>query len=100
MKRECNQLGQIRRFADNHADAARELVRWHKTARSCHWHDILEVRMLFPDADQWGNLLIFNIRHNSFRLIVKVDFQANLILVKEFLTHTQYMRGGWKKWAK
>ena len=92
-------LATIRRFADNHADAARELVRWHKAARGSHWRDIHEVRLIFPDADQQGNLLIFNIRHNSYRLIVKVDFPANLLMVKEFLTHTEYMRGGWKKWA-
>ncbi|MBI4902336.1 MAG: type II toxin-antitoxin system HigB family toxin [Acidobacteria bacterium] len=35
-----------------------------------------------------------------YRLIVKVDYRARLLMVKEFLTHNEYMRGGWKKWAR
>lgn len=54
---------------------------------------------MFPDADQFRSLLIFNVRHNRYRLIVKVDYRANLIMVKEFLTHSHYTKGDWKKWA-
>ena len=32
--------------------------------------------------------------------VVKVDYRAKLLMVKEFLTHNEYMRGGWKKWAR
>jgi mRNA-degrading endonuclease HigB of HigAB toxin-antitoxin module len=45
-------------------------------------------------------MLIFNIRHNYYRLIVKVDYRAKLLMVKEFLTHKEHTRGGWKKWAR
>jgi hypothetical protein len=53
-----------------------------------------------PDADQFKSLPIFNIRHNRYRQIVKVDYRAKLLMVKEFLTHNVYTRGGWKKWAR
>lgn len=90
----------IKRFAAHHADAAEELLRWNKTASHVVWKDINEVRSHFPDADQYQSLLIFNIRHNRYRLIVKVDYRARLLMVKEFLTHQEYARGGWKKWAR
>ena len=32
--------------------------------------------------------------------LVKVDYRAKLLMVKEFLTHKEYTRGGWKKWAR
>ena len=51
------------------------------------------------DADQYKSLLIFNVRHNTYRLIVKVDYRAKLLMVKAFLTHKEYDREGWKKWA-
>jgi mRNA-degrading endonuclease HigB of HigAB toxin-antitoxin module len=54
----------------------------------------------FRMADQFKSLLIFNIRHNYYRLIVKVDYRARLLMVKEFLTHRQYTRGDWKKWSR
>jgi mRNA interferase HigB len=89
----------VKRFAADHADASDELHRWWQTASHSTWRSLADVRQCYPDADQVQSLLIFNIRHNCYRLIVKVDYQAKLLMVKEFLTHTQYMRGGWKKWA-
>lgn len=90
----------IRRYAALHADAAGELLRWNKAASHAVWRDLTEVRLHFPDADQYKSLLIFNIRHNYYRLIVKVDYRAKLLMVKEFLTHKAYTRGGWKQWAR
>jgi mRNA interferase HigB len=90
----------IRRFARLHADAAGELIRWIQVARRATWRGLAEVRQTFPDADQVRNLLIFNIRHNVYRLIVKVDYRANLLMLKELLTHSQYDKGDWKKWAR
>jgi len=89
----------IKRYAALHADAAEELMRWNKAAGHSLWRDLREVRLQFPDADQYKSLLIFNIRHNYYRLVVKVDYRAKLLMVKEFLTHREYMRGAWKKWA-
>ena len=93
-------LTSVKRYAALHADAAEELFRWNKAASHAVWRDLSEVRLHFPDADQFTSLLIFNIRHNYYRLIVKVDYRARLLMVKEFLTHKEYMRGGWKQWAR
>src|ERR1700733_290205 len=89
----------IKRYAALHADAAEELLKWNKAAAHAVWRNTRDVRLHFPDADQFKSLLIFNIRHNYYRLIVKVDYRAKLLMVKEFLTHKGYMRGGWNKWA-
>ena len=42
------------------------------------------------NARQYKSLLIFNIRHNYYRLVVKVDYRAKLLMVKEFFTHQEY----------
>ena len=93
-------LTTIKRCAALHADAAVELLRWNKAASHAVWRDLSEVRLHFPDADQYKSLLIFNIRNNYYRLIVKVDYRAKLLMIKEFLTHKEDMRGGWKRWAR
>ena len=90
----------IKRYAALHADAAAELLRWYKAASHAVWRDLNEVRLHFPDADQYKSLLIFNIRHNHYRLIVKVDYRAKLLMIKEFLPHNDYTKGDWKKWAR
>ena len=87
----------IKKYAAIHADAAEELLKWNKIAQNVVWRHFNDVRLHFPDADQYGSLLIFNIRHNYYRLIVKVDYSEKLLMVKAFLTHKEYTRGGWKK---
>jgi len=88
------------RYAVLHADAAEELLRWNKAATHAIWRDINDVRLLFPDAGQYKSLLIFNIRHKCYRLVVKVEYRAKLLMIKEFLNHKEYTRGGWRKWAR
>lgn len=87
----------IEQFIKQHADADAELQNWFAIARKAVWRSLLDVRVDFPDADQVGRILVFNIRHNTWRLIVKVDYRSKLVMVKELLTHQQYDRGGWKK---
>jgi mRNA interferase HigB len=89
----------VRGFAAEYPDAAEELDLWFAVARRSQWRSLLDVRQAFADVDQVKSLLIFNIRRNRYRLIVKVDYRASLIMVKEFLTHKEYDRGGWEKWA-
>ena len=89
----------LKKYAADHTDAAEELWRWNKIARQAIWRNFGDVRHHFPDADQYKSLLIFNIRHNYYRLIVKVDYRAKLLMVKEFLSHKEYERGSWKKWT-
>jgi mRNA-degrading endonuclease HigB of HigAB toxin-antitoxin module len=89
----------LKKYAADHADAAGELMRWNKAARNAIWRHFGDVRHNFPAADQYKSLLIFNMRHNYYRLIVKVDYRAKLLMIKAFLNHKGYERGGWKKWA-
>ena len=46
----------------------------------------------------WDHSAIFNIKGNSYRLIVRMVFQYQRIYIKEFLTHAEYDKGRWKKW--
>ncbi len=44
-------------------------------------------------------MLVFNVRHNKYRLLVKVDYASKLLMVKDLLTHKEYGTDAWKKWA-
>jgi mRNA interferase HigB len=82
-----------------HADAAKELGIWYKIAKKARWDTLSDVREQLTDADQVRNVLIFNIRQNKYRLIVKADLKMKILMVKALLTHKEYERGEWKKWA-
>ena len=85
-------------LAKRHADAEVELKAWLAVARAAEWENLSSVRAHFTDVDQVGRVLVFNIRHNTYRLIVKVDYRSRLLMVKDLLTHKEYERKGWTKW--
>lgn len=55
-----------------------------------------ELRMTFPSADLVGDLVVFNIGGNKYRLIVSFHFNRGKVYVRHVLTHGEYDRGAWK----
>jgi mRNA interferase HigB len=80
-------------------DVSEEVASWFKTAMAARWDNIQDIRQVFPDVDQVGQVLVFNIRHNRYRLIVTVFYPSRTIYMKALLTHREYDRKEWKKWA-
>lgn len=85
-------------LASKFADAGSALQVWMESARQARWSSLEDVRKTFPATDMVGRLAIFNIKGNHYRLIVRMEFRARRIYVKEFLTHAEYDKGAWKKW--
>ena len=86
-------------FQRLHADASDELRNWFLVSKKTAWKSLMDVRCDFKDADQVGKVLVFNVRRNTYRLIVKVDYRSRLLMVKYFLTHKEYGKDAWKKWV-
>lgn len=81
------------------SDVVEESLAWFKAAQAAKWNSLQDVRATFPDADQVGSVLIFNIRGNRYRLIVFARFAKQKLYVKALLTHKEYDRKEWMKWA-
>ena len=84
--------------AATYPDAKSALQVWFDTAKAAEWTGLEDVRKSYPATDTVGDLAIFNIRGNNYRLIVRMAWKYKRIYVKEFLTHAEYDRGRWKKW--
>jgi mRNA-degrading endonuclease HigB of HigAB toxin-antitoxin module len=50
----------------------------------------------YRDAEAVGNFTVFNIKGNKYHLIVSIDYEAQLIYYKYFLTHAEYDQENWK----
>jgi mRNA interferase HigB len=81
-----------------HPDARAAIQTWWDAAVEAQWRSLEDVRHIFPRADMVGPLVIFNIHGNRYRLIVRMEFRYQRIYIKEFLTHAEYSKEGWKKW--
>ena len=92
------QVRHAREKAAKYPDAKTALQVWLDTAVEANWQHLDDVRKSFPATDMVGPLAIFNIRGNTYRLIVRLLFQNQRIYIKEFLTYAEYDKNRWKKW--
>lgn len=90
----------LKEFGDIYTDAAEPLDIWYKRARKAKWQNLNEVQDDYPHADSVGSCTVFNIKGNSYRLIVKIIYRRQAIYVKNVLTHAEYNKGGWKNDCK
>jgi len=44
-----------------------------------------------------GNLVVFNIGGNKYRLIAAIHFNRRKLYIRHVLTHTEYDKERWKK---
>ena len=83
---------------------AKDLAAWYRVAKSAKWEKLLDVQQPYPKAEAVpvGNdvYTVFNIRHNEFRLVVKIIYASKKIFVKHVITHAEYDRDEWKRSLK
>jgi len=58
---------------------------------------LVDVRKTYPSADGVGAYTVFDVNHNKYRLITKIEYRYQMVFIKHFLTHAEYAKGRWKK---
>jgi mRNA interferase HigB len=62
-----------------------------------NFSSFVELRAIFPSADQVDKLSVFNIGGNKVRLIAAIHYNRNRIYVRSVLTHAEYDEQSWKE---
>ncbi len=88
--------GALETFWRNHPDAKSSLESWYAVLRKADWKTPAELKRVYPSADLVGRRTVFNIAGNKFRLIARVNYEAQRVFVLYILTHAEYDRGAWK----
>lgn len=57
----------------------------------------VELRDLFPSADQVGKLTVFNNAGNKVRLIAAIHYNRKKVYIRAVLTHGEYDEEKWKE---
>ena len=87
----------MRQFWQKYPDSEVSLSRWFKLAQRNDFKNFNELRTVFPSADKVGNLIVFNIGGNNYRLIASIHFNRSKVYIRYVLTHSEYDKGAWKK---
>jgi mRNA interferase HigB len=84
-------------FWHQYPDSEAPLLRWYKLMQRHTFKSFNELRMVIPSADKVGDLIVFNIGGNKYRLIASIHFNRSKVYVRHILTHSEYDKGAWKK---
>lgn len=79
-------------FWQIHNQSVAALDNWYRRAKKATWQNLVEVQADFPTADLVGIYIIFNIGGNNYRLVVKIEFEKQIIFIKYVLTHKEYSK--------
>ena len=85
-------LAAIEAFLKRHAAARGRIARWVEIVAGSEWQDIIEVRKTLPTADavKGTAFTCFNIGGNNYRLLVRISYSRQQILIHELLTDAEY----------
>lgn len=87
----------IEEFVKRYPKARTSLDQWYQVALQATWTSLADVRRVYPHADVVGRRTVFNIAGNHFRLIVRINYQRQIIYIGYILTHAEYDKGDWKE---
>ncbi|MDR2125303.1 MAG: type II toxin-antitoxin system HigB family toxin [Prevotellaceae bacterium] len=72
-------------------DSRLALERWYNVADKATWKNLSDIKVDFSSTDYVGNQhYVFNIKGNSYRLVVVIKFTIGYIYIRFVGTHKEY----------
>ena len=81
----------LRNFWTKHHDCKSQLTSWYHEAQKADWKSPNEIKKEFPSASiLQDNRVVFNIKGNDYRLIVKINYDYKILWIRFIGTHKEY----------
>jgi mRNA interferase HigB len=81
----------LRDFWESHSDAEEALKTWYYEASHANWQSPADVKATHRSVSIIANnRAIFNIKGNTYRLIVAIRYDIGIIFVRFIGTHAEY----------
>ncbi|MBC6112008.1 type II toxin-antitoxin system HigB family toxin [Pedobacter fastidiosus] len=81
----------LRDFWEKHSDCEEQLKSWFQETSNSSWKNLNEVKADYPSASILAeNRIVFNIKGNNYRLIIKINLEHQMIWVRFIGTHAEY----------
>ena len=83
----------LREFWEKHSDCEQRLKSWYQEASNAEWKSPNEIKSEYPSASILSNnRIVFNIKGNSYRLFVKINYDYQIVWIRFIGTHSEYDR--------
>ena len=81
----------LREFGEKHSESQQQLTSWFRETANAEWKSPRDIKKEYPSASFLeGNRVVFNIKGNKYRLIVKINYDYQMIWIRFVGTHAQY----------
>jgi mRNA interferase HigB len=78
-------------FWKKHADCEQQLKTWHDEAIKGIWTAPKDIKKDYPTASFLAdNRVVFNIKGNTYRLIVRINYTHKMVWIRFIGTHAEY----------
>jgi len=74
-----------------YADSEASLRAWYHDAKTAEWKSSNDLKQQYKNASIVGEgRVVFNIKGNTYRLVVAIDYDFQVIFIRLMGTHKQY----------
>jgi mRNA interferase HigB len=81
----------LRDFWEKHTDAEEQLKAWYHETEKSNWVTPNDIKMVHKTASFLrDNRVVFNIKGNTYRLIVRINYDYGVIWIRFVGTHAEY----------
>jgi len=81
----------LREFWLKHSDCEQQLKSWYEEASEAHWKTTNDIKREYPSASFLeNNRVVFNIKGNKYRLIVRINYKYGIVWIRFVGTHATY----------
>ena len=81
----------LRAFWVSHSDAEEPLLAWYREVEKEDWDTPAKVKAKYGNASIVGdNRVVFNIKGNDYRLVVKINYPYRVVYIRFVGTHVEY----------
>jgi mRNA interferase HigB len=81
----------LREFWEIHPDCQQQLKAWFQETSNSEWKHPNDIKKEYPSASViQDNRIVFNIKGNNYRLIVKINYSYQMVWVRFIGTHAEY----------
>lgn len=81
----------LREFWGKHSDSEQYLKTWHEIVKNSNRKTLNEIKKTYASASILkDNRVVFNIKANSYRLIVKFNYLKQWAFIRFIGTHSEY----------
>lgn len=83
----------LREFWEVHPDCKDQLKAWYNEAERAAWKSPEDIKREYPSASILkSKRVIFNIKGNAYRLVVRINYGYGLVWIRFAGTHEEYDR--------